>query len=423
MKGNTAEKIDTEDNVSRIKQTIKKENYPEFTLDRYGKNKPLNTYGNLKYMLERLGIKVRWNVMSQIREVIMPESESKLFLDDIENSALREIINKAELNYMPTTKIDDHLTTLAQQNSYHPITESIKSKPWDNQERLEKFISTVITTNNDLSHKLIRRWMISAMAAAFSENGFASQGVLVLQGKQNIGKTRWVKSLDPINCGAVKEGALLDPSNKDSVITCAAHWIVELGELDATFRRADMARLKSHITNQIDIVRFPYARKNSRLPRRTAFVATVNESQYLIDDTGNRRWWTIEVLKIDLNHGMDMQQVWAEVYYYWKNGEQHWLTIEELNLLNKTNTEHEQLDPFEEKVMLLFNWKDANWRKCNTNSMTASQVLELIGYSKPSRTDSTRMGKVLMKLTGRKPVRIHGGRHHTLPRNRCQDVT
>jgi putative DNA primase/helicase len=231
--------------------------------------------------------------------------------------------------------------------------------------------------------------------------------VLVLFGKQNIGKTTWVKSLDPANCNAVREGALLDPSNKDSIIGLACHWIIELGELDGTLRKSDIASLKAHITNQVDIVRVPYARKSSRLARRTVYVATVNENRFLSDDTGNRRWWVVEVDSIEMSHGLDMQQVWAETYCYWMCAEPTSLSNEQLKLLNDSNADYEQIDPFEELVLSKFDWSDG-WQQRGVIRVRSADVLIEIGYHKPTRSDETRMGKILTKLTGKKvPRRIH----------------
>lgn len=399
---------DHTDNVKSFKSTIKQSDYPEYRLDSKNNKVPLNTYGNLEYMLNQLNIILRWNDMRRSREVLIPGFP--LFRDDEENSALREITNLAEINGFPTSKIDDHLESIAIQHRYHPIVDCIKAKPWDGKSRVDDFISTIKSTNDSLSRILIRRWMISAIAAIFSDESISLQGVLVLQGKQNVGKTSWIKSLDPISCGAIREGAILDPANKDDVISVSRYWIVELGELDGTFRKSDIARLKAFITNPVDIVRAAYARKHSQLTRRTAFVATVNEPRFLVDDTGNRRWWTIPVESINLNHGLDIQQIWAEIYQLWLNGEQQSLTIDELTFLNKANTDYEQIDPLEEKVIEHFNWRD-NWQNYQTLSMTSSNVLHEIGYKTPTRTEATRMGKILTKLTGSKPHR----RYHILP--------
>lgn len=392
--------------------TIDKEDYPDVSKGKTG-TRVLNTFGNLKYLLNRLGASVRWNSMRWIREVVLPGH--RIFIDDEENSALRIVTNLAVIHGMPYSKIDDHLTTLAQENNYHPIVSAIESKGWDGVGRLETFLAAVKTSNDYLSHKLIKRWMISAIAAACSPKGIAPQGVLVLQGKQKIGKTTWFKNLDPIYCGAVLEGAILDPTNKDNVFMLATHWINEIGELDATFRRVDIARQKSYITNQFDVLRLPYARKLSRIPRRSVCGASVNEDRFLMDSTGNRRWWVIPVESIDRDHGLDMQQVWAEVWELWRGGEDISLSQEEFDLLMDNNTEHESVDPFEEKVLSTFDWQ-TNWRDFNTVQLTATEVMHNIGYDKPTKQDCMRMAGILYKLTGKKPNRKMNGRFYLLPR-------
>ena len=73
----------------------------------------------------------------------------------------------------------------------------------------------------------------------------------------------------------VNEGHLLDPTNKDSVKLAISAWITELGEIDATFRKADIAALKAFISKRVDKFRRPYAMSDSAYPRQTIFVGTV----------------------------------------------------------------------------------------------------------------------------------------------------
>ena len=75
----------------------------------------------------------------------------------------------------------------------------------------------------------------------------------------------------------------------------------------------DMARLKGVLTRDFDKVRRPYARAESEYQRRTVFFASVNKPNFLVDMTGNTRWWTIPVSKINYEHGIDMQQVFAQL--------------------------------------------------------------------------------------------------------------
>jgi putative DNA primase/helicase len=273
---------------------------------------------------------------------------------------------------------------------------------------LDEFIGLLKTTTPDLTKILVRKWMISAIEAVFSEKGFAAQGVLVIQGEQGTHKTTFIKSLvDPL-LNAVKTGQLLDPSNKDSVLESSNYWIVELGELDSTFRKADIARLKAHITRDMDELRRAYARKSSHMARRTVFAATVNESRFFVDETGNRRWWVLSLTEaINTRHGLDMKAIWREVYELWQAGENSELDKETLALLNKENEQYSFLDPFEEKLDHHFYWdrEPCQW-------LGATQVLDEIGYDKPTKADLKRMGDILAKRklnkgTGRRRCSYH----------------
>lgn len=389
------------------KNLLQSMNYPDVS----NRGKTLDTAENLKFLLDTYHITVRWNTMKRDREITLPARE--LFIEDLENYALNIIKDIALNNEMPITRIDEHLNYLAQQDPYHPITEGLRSTPWDGTSRIEDFINTLETTNPDLTRKLIKRWMISAVAAAHSEKGFASHGVLVLSGEQNIGKTRFIKALDPFNCDAVKTGAILDPKDKDCVRNLSGFWIAELGELDGTFRKADIARLKSYLTEDIDRIRFPYARKDSILPRRTVYAATVNDTRFLVDDTGNRRWWTIEVLSINNDHNINMVQLWAEIYAIWKGGEQTWMNQEEFEQLNIHNKEHEQINPLEELLHTFFDFS-AGWEHRISAEYSATEVLRIFGILNPSRSQCTQMGAIIRQATKKKARKAPQCSYHTL---------
>src|SRR5690606_9294822 len=130
------------------------------------------------------------------------------------------------------------------------VVEWVQSKPWDGVSRVQDLYDTVQAKDEwvepdtkQLKETLIKRWMISAIAAAFSPNGVSAEGMLVFQGSQSLGKTSWLKSLTPPGLELTKDGMLLRPDDKDSVKQVNSFWIVELGELDSTFRRSDLAQL------------------------------------------------------------------------------------------------------------------------------------------------------------------------------------
>ena len=305
---------------------------------------------------------------------------------------------------MPTDKVADFITYLADQNQYNPVAKWILSKPWDGKSRLEDFLATVKAKNEDtdqtarrLKETLITRWLLSAVAAAFNPRGVSAHGVLVFQGEQYLGKTAWFKRLAPPDLNVIADGMMLKPDDRDSVKQAVSFWLVELGELDATFRKADIAQLKSFLTRDRDVLRRAYARKESEFARRTVFFASVNPREFLHDSTGNRRFWTIECEEINYNHDVDMQQLWAEVHALFVEGEKWYLTQQEVLLLNEHNVGFEVSDPIEERIVSRLNWacdkERWQWK-------TPTEVLISIGIERPSKGEAMKASDVLRKLNG-----------------------
>ncbi|MEO6747928.1 MAG: VapE domain-containing protein, partial [Caldimonas sp.] len=163
----------------------------------------------------------------------------------------------------------------------NPVADWIRSKPWDKHDRLEDVYATLVHWEDypaALKKTLMHRWLLSATAAALQPIGFRTRGVLTLQGPQSIGKTAWTKSLVSdlaLSHQVVKLDHHMDPHNKDSLLTAITHWIVEIGELDSSFKK-DVAKFKGFLTQEQDKVRRPYAKVDSEYARRTVFCATVN---------------------------------------------------------------------------------------------------------------------------------------------------
>lgn len=376
-------------------------------------NKPLNTWENLAWMLEQYGIQIRYNVIGKDLDVTIPGRQYGF--DSRSNCVLAELTSLCARNQMPKADLADYMKLIGDRNRFNPVQDFIKATPWDGRSRLQDLYATIKTASDfprDLVEMFIRRWLISAVAAAFKETDFWSKGVLVLQGGQSKGKTSWIRSLLPQGQEDLfKEGALIDPSQKDTVSSAISHWLVELGELDATFRKADVARLKSFISNKVDMLRRPYDRNESRYQRRTVFFASVNPKHFLSDDTGNVRWWTIPVEEIDYEHGIDVQQLWAEVATLYEDGERWWHLPEEEARLEEINGEHTSVDPIEELIRTHFNWASPMRGK----PMTATGVLLELGFDKPTKTQSTQMRIVLEKIAGKPPRKSNGSMVFDMP--------
>jgi putative DNA primase/helicase len=176
------------------------------------------------------------------------------------------------------------------------------------------------------------------------------------------------------------------------VYQCVTNWLVELGEVDATFRKADIAHLKAFLTKDTDVLRLAYARKTSEFARRTVFFASVNQEDYLNDPTGNRRFWTIECQSIKHSHGLPMQQIWAEFYELWKRGESYFLTQDELLKLNARNEDFTAKDPFEQMILQKYELDESG------DFVSGLDILRSFGITVPSARDYSRLSAVMKNL-------------------------
>lgn len=177
---------------------------------------------------------------------------------------------------------------------------------------------------------------------------FGADGVLVLVGRQGIGKTLFFRRL-AIENTLFGEGKCLNFSDKDMQISASGYWITELGEIEATLK-GDRERLKAFITSTVDEYRRAYARAATKALRRTSFCGSANSADFLTDQTGNRRFWTVPVEKIDLDRldKLNVLQLWAEIKTLSDADRQAFrLTPEEREKLANRNSDHTQLLPAE----------------------------------------------------------------------------
>lgn len=376
--------------------------------------KPLSTIENFIYLMQQYGITIRYNVITKEEEIIIPKQS--FLIDNRANASLAWVISIMAKHGMATGSVMDFVSYMTGINPYNPVAEWIKSKPWDQTSRLKDLYDTVTESpaeneqesqqRKTLKELFIRRWMVSAVAAAFNPDGVSAHGVLVFQGPQNIGKTSWFKSLVPKDLNFTNDGVLLRPDDKDSVKQAVSFWLVELGELDATFRRSDIAQLKAFLTKDKDVLRRAYARKESEYARRTVFFSSVNPKQFLQDPTGNRRFWTVECREINYKHSIDCQQLWAEVYEnLYLKGEPWVLSDVEIDSLNQFNEEFTAQDSIQEKIL-----EELDWDKVQQTGewMTATHALLRVGIKKPLPKEVATASAIIFKKNGGRKKKSEG---------------
>ncbi len=376
-----------------------------------GRNgKPLQVTDNLHVIMQHYGINARYNQISKRCEILVPALTC--VLDETDNTALTKVIDYAVKAGMNANRIPEMVDALASQNPYCPVRTYIESRSWDGISRFHQFAGQIKSGNTAMTELFIRKWLIQAIGAAYEPKGIANAGVIVLTGAQGVGKTRLFSDLTSGVSGVFLEGQTLNPADKDSVMSAASHWVVELGELDSTFRKADMAQLKAFITRKQDTLRRPYARKDSAFPRRTVFAGTVNDYQFLHDPTGNRRFWPIDVHSISRNSSINYQQLWAEAKSWYEAGERWYLNDSELALLNQHSETFLVSDPDVEALLTQYPFVGCvSW-----TTQRMGQICTTIGIEKPTRAQTMRLAEAIRKYNGgQRPKESNGVKYHFVP--------
>jgi len=368
-------------------------------------DRPLNTDDNLKVLLNNNNITCRYNRMTKAREVIIPGMCPQAdFIDpNVQVTAIGVMATRCGF---PTNKIPDLLDLVASKEKFHPVVDWIKEGgKWDGQDRFSELLNGLecSTESEKVKRLYITRWLMTAVHNLKCNKGYSSQGVLVFGGKQGIGKTTWIENLLPKKLNAIATGLSLTVGDKDSESLAISHFLCELGELEATFRKSDIAALKSFLTKNVDALRMPYARVSVPMPRQTIFFGTVNENEYLTDTTGNRRYWGLSVLNIKRDQNIDTHQLWKQLVHMYLKGEPFLMSEEENQRVNIENCEFERSTPIEEKLLSIFQPSEKGL------FYSATELLERIDWLKPTKNDRNDITAALKKHHFKTSKRVING--------------
>lgn len=265
---------------------------------------------NAMMAIRKLGVVFRFD---EFREKVICEGlEGRLgvTMEDIVLHIRRAVIQAFGFDPEPSHTWDA-IRLLAQENSFNPVLDRIEAHPWDGVPRIDTWLSAYLGADDNELNRAFGRSVLVAGVRRARRPGCKFDCVLVLEGPQGRGKSSVLK----IMAGGedfFSDEIAIGVSYREQQELLAGKWIVELPEL-VGLNRSEVTRVKQFISKTHDRGRGAYQRLPMDLPRRCIFVGTTNDSQYLHDATGNRRFWPVTVGKIDLQClAKDMLQLWAE---------------------------------------------------------------------------------------------------------------
>lgn len=233
---------------------------------------------------------------------------------DEDDAGLRHYIEKV---YAITgkEKINDAFAIVAQNRRRNKLKEYLMGLKWDGVRRLDSLLVDYFGAADTPYTRATIRKCLTAAVTRVMEPGCKFDCMLILSGAQGIGKSTFFNILG-------KEwysDSLTTFEGKDAAELVQGYWIIEAGELTG-MNKSEMNTVKQFLSKRKDIYRVPYGKRTGEFPRTCIIVGTTNDTEFLKDRTGNRRFWPVDLGINPASKSVfkdlpgETDQIWAEAY-------------------------------------------------------------------------------------------------------------
>ena len=328
-------------------------------------------------------------------------------VDDTKRAIIRTRLRDGGL---PLEHAEDTSVLMGDECRYHPIKAYLESVTWNGEDTILA-LSRYLPDKHGLLHMWLKRFLTGAVARVYEDG--TRNVTLILNGPENIGKStfvRWLCPLTDLHCES-----RFDPDSNDTELRMVNHWIWELGELGNITRRADRDAFKRALTEARVTVRRPYGRFDLLKPVTCSFVGTVNPDEPFLDMVGkNTRFVVAELITIDFKYEKEIEidQVWAQAYHMYRNGDDWRLDSEERSIQNETNEEYRIENPFVSLIKQKFDI-DPNYKydRENVKCLTTVEIVDWLGK------DSSKVGLVRTTAAALRRIGLCQSNARRLPDN------
>lgn len=288
---------------------------------------------------------------------------------DTDDAGLRHYIEKV-YEISGKERLLDATQLCAFKHRINDVRDYLNMQAWDGYKRLDTLLIDYLGAADNVYTRAITRKSFAAAAARAYCPGVKYDYMPILSGPQGIGKSTLLRTLglrwysDSLNTFEGKEARELVQGT----------WINEIGELNG-MTRSEINAVKQFLSQQEDIYREPYGRRTNLYPRRCVFFGTTNDTEFLRDRTGNRRFWPVDVgverPRKDVFETLpqEVNQIWAEAVAAWRAGEELFLKGEPERLSLEQQETHRE-STAKEGIILEFVERRVpkNWDKQSINS-------------------------------------------------------
>lgn len=265
---------------------------------------------------------------------------------DVDYAGIRRHLSKY-YQYENVSAIKEGVMLVANRHEVDPLVDYITGLNWDGVKRLDTFFIDYLGAEDNEYNRLVpRKALIGGVKRALVP-GCKFDYMPILVGPQGCGKSTTLRKLGK----DWFDDTLLGFGDDKAAEHIQGFWLVEVGEL-GYMSRQESAVIKQFLSAQDDVYRAKYGISSESHLRRCIIWGTTNEAEFLKDDTGNRRFWPVDVgvqkpkrsVWSDLTSEV-VDQLWAEAKALYDNGEDSEPNEHESKLAAQYQQMHQLSDP------------------------------------------------------------------------------
>jgi hypothetical protein len=294
-----------------------------------------------------------WVVFDVFKDTLMVEYRDHplTVLNDISLTKLRKAY---ESQNFPTPQVSDiqaMLEALGAEHTMNSAKTGLEALQWDGIPRIEHFFRDYFGADNNDYISAVSRYTWTAIAGRILDPGCQADMLPIIMGQQGVGKSQGVKAM-ALNSDHYAEISL-GSNDDDNARMMRGRIIIEISELRG-LNTKDSDHIKAFITRSTDSWIPKYKEYTTDNKRQCLFIATTNETQFLSDTTGNRRYLPLVARHVKVSAiKHDIEQLYAEACHDFKLNGIAWENAE--RLARDELAQHMMRDPWEQTVLAFVN--------------------------------------------------------------------
>jgi len=276
------------------------------------KKRPTGNLSNIRLALNRLDVDLSHDDFSDRIFIEGPQNKQRRVIRDEDAVRIRHLIEDMYGIRVGPERMHDILVDEAQNKCYHPVKDYLDGLRWDRKERIGSWLVDYMGAEDSKFVRAVSAIVLIAAVRRIREPGCKFDEMLILESPiQGLEKSSSLAALAVRNTWFT-DSLGLDSDGKETIEQLQGKWIVEASELKG-MSVGKVEHLKNFLSKTFDRGRPAYGRMVVEAPRQCIFIGTTNSTSYLVDASGNRRFWPVRVNQIKLEElARDRDQLWAE---------------------------------------------------------------------------------------------------------------